>query len=109
MHEATGEGAFEGAQLAIVEAGYDDFHLKFAEVERSGGRLGADTDLESLGGELARAEVLHYILADASTEGREQKLSGGHAPVGGSVFGGLVEHDPVMARLRRKTGAAGVL
>jgi hypothetical protein len=52
---------------------------------------------------------LHYILADASTEGREQKLSGGHAPVGGSVFGGLVEHDPVMARLRRKTGAAGVL
>jgi hypothetical protein len=42
MHEAAGEGAFEGAQLAIVEAGYDDFHLKFAEVERSRGRLRAD-------------------------------------------------------------------
>lgn len=109
MHEAAGEGVFEGAQLAFVEAGYDDFHLKFAEVERSRGRLGADTDLESLGGELARAEVLHYILADASTEGGEQKLSGGHALVGGSVFGGLVEHDPVMACLRRKTGATGVL
>jgi hypothetical protein len=68
MHEAAGEGAFEGAQLAIVEAGHDDFHLKFAEVERSRGRLRADTDLESLSGELARAEVLHYSRLAGSLE-----------------------------------------
>jgi hypothetical protein len=37
-------------------------------VERSGGRLGADTDLESLGGELARAEVLHYSRLAGSLE-----------------------------------------
>lgn len=95
--------------MVFVEAGDDDPHLEFAEVERSGGRLGADKDLKSLGGELARAEVLHHILTDASSEGGEQKLSRGHALVRGSVFGWLIEHNPVMAGLGGKRCAAGVL
>jgi hypothetical protein len=95
--------------LSFIEAGDDDLHLKFTEVERARGRLRMDADLESLGRKFASAEVLHHILADAAAEGGEQQFSGRHALVGGSVFGGLVEHNPVMPCLRGEGCSTGVL
>jgi hypothetical protein len=95
--------------LSFVEAGDDDLHLKFTEVEWARRRLRADMDLQPLGRKFASAEILHHILADAAAERGEQKLSGRHALVGGSVFGGLVEHNPVMPCLRGEGCSTGVL
>ena len=83
--------------------------MKIAEVELAAGGLGFDANFESFGGEAAGGEVLGNLLTDASAERGEEELGGGHALVGGSVFGGLVEQDAMVARLHGEASATVVL
>ena len=99
LDETGGEGVFEGADLAVGEAGDGDFDEEAAEVEGAGGGLSPAANGESPGGEAARGEVLGDILADAAAEGGEEEFGGGHALVGSAVFDGLVEDQAMMAGL----------
>ena len=108
LDEAGGEGLFECAQLTIGEAGRDHFHMKIPDLQRARGRLGLDANLQAFAGEAAQAEVLSDILADATAEGSEEEFGGGHALVGGPVFGRLVEQNSMVASFRCECGSAGV-
>ena len=95
--------------MPLVEAGGDDLNLKIFEAQRALAGLGLDADEQALRGEAAQPEVLGNVLADVAAERGKEQLRGRHAVIGGVVFGGLIEQDPVLAGFRDKTGATGVL
>jgi hypothetical protein len=109
LNQASGEGLLQSPQLALIEGGDDDFDLKVFEPEGSRGRAGIHAHEQPFGREAAELQVLGYVLADAAAQRDEEQLGRTHAVVGGSVFGGLIEQDFVLACFRRKAGAAGVL
>jgi hypothetical protein len=108
LDQAGWEGPLERAQLAVVEAWRDHLNLKIPDLQGAGGRLGFDANQQAFAGEAMQAQVLSDVLADAAAEGRQQELGRGHALVGGSIFGRLIEQDPMVTRLRREKSAAAV-
>lgn len=97
VHEASGEGFLEGAQLALSESGGDNFDAEIGKMQGAGGPFGLDANQQTFGRQFTQAQVLHDILAKAAAERGQQKLSGGHAVIAGTVFRGLVDHDTVLA------------
>lgn len=108
LHEACGEGFFQGPQLAFGKARDNDVHLKGAEMEGAAGGLRADADRESAGGETAGTQVLGHVLANAAAQRGEQELGRRQALIGSAVFGRLVEDDTVVARHRGESSTAVV-
>jgi hypothetical protein len=109
LDEANRERFLEYAQLALIQAGDDDFDLKIPEAKGARGGTGLGADQQALGRDAAELQVLGDILADTAAERDQQQFGRGHAVVGRSVFGGLIELDAVLAGFRGKAGAAIVL
>ena len=103
LDETGGEGLFQGAELAVGEAGNCDLDLKIAEMEGTRGGLGADANGESLRVEAVRGEVLRHNLTDATAERGEEEFGRRHPLVGSAVFYGLVEDDAMVAGLGSET------
>lgn len=68
-------------------------------MEGTRGGLCPDGDGEPVAGKATGVQVLRHVLADATSEGCQKKLGRGHSLIGGSVFSGLIEHDPVVSRI----------
>jgi hypothetical protein len=54
-------------------------------------------------------KVLCDILADAAAKRGQQQLGGGHAVVAAAIFGGLIDHQAMLAGLGDETCALCVL
>jgi hypothetical protein len=109
LYESCREGFLQGAQLTLVQGGREHLNVEIPEMQGPRRWHGFDRDLQLLAGEPARAQILRHALANASSQRNQQKLGWRHALVGSSVLGGLVQHDSMVARLRREAGAASML
>lgn len=109
LDQAGREGLLESAELGVVEAWRDHLNMKIPYLQGAGRRVGLDANLQAVAGEAVQVEVLSDVLADAAAERSKEEFGGGHALVSGSVFGGLVEQDPMVTRLRCETCAAAVM
>jgi hypothetical protein len=106
LDEACRKGLIESSQLSFREARDDDLDLEILKPQRPLAGLCLDADEQAFGGEISQFEILGDILADAAAKRGEKQLGGRQALVRGSVFGGLIEEDFVLAGFRGEAGVA---